>query len=79
MPRKASERRLGRPPDTDSVETRNRILRIARETFAVLGFEMTTNREIATRAGVTPAALSLLRVHLKKRSAHRSSDAPRAA
>lgn len=57
MPRQASERRLGRPPDTDSVETRNRILQIARETFAVLGFEMTTNREIATRAGVTSAAL----------------------
>lgn len=30
---------------------------IARETFAVHGFEVSTNRDIATRSGVTPAAL----------------------
>lgn len=55
--RKTTERRLGRPPDTDSGETRDRIVSIARERFAELGFEMATNREIANRSGVTPAAL----------------------
>lgn len=54
---KTTERRLGRPPDTDSGETRDRIVSIARERFAELGFEMATNREIANRSGVTPAAL----------------------
>jgi len=52
-----SAKRLGRPPDTDSADTRRVILRIARETFSVLGYEMATNREIASRSGVTPAAL----------------------
>jgi len=52
-----AEKRLGRPPDTDSADTRREILRIARETFSVSGYEMTTNRDIATRAGVTPGAL----------------------
>jgi len=33
------------------------ILRIARETFSVLGYEVATNREIASRSGVTPGAL----------------------
>lgn len=51
------QRRLGRPPATDSAETRRRIVATARETFAVHGFEVTTNRDIATRSGVTPAAL----------------------
>jgi len=50
-------RRLGRPPDTDSADTRRVILQIARETFSVLGYEMATNREIASRSGVTPGAL----------------------
>lgn len=50
-------RKLGRPPATDSAETRRRILAIARETFAVHGYEVTTNRDIANQAGVTPAAL----------------------
>ena len=52
-----SAKRLGRPPDTDSADTRRMILRIARETFSVLGYEMATNREIASRSGVTPGAL----------------------
>lgn len=58
MPRASKKpRRLGRPPASDSAETRRRILAIARETFAVHGFEVATNRDIATRAGITPAAL----------------------
>lgn len=52
-----SGKRLGRPPDTDSADTRRMILRIARETFSVLGYEVATNREIASRSGVTPGAL----------------------
>ncbi len=52
-----SAKRLGRPPDTDSADTRRMILRIARETFSVLGYEVATNREIASRSGVTPGAL----------------------
>ena len=52
-----STRRLGRPPSTDSEETRVRILDVARREFAVLGYENTTNRNIATEAGITTAAL----------------------
>lgn len=47
----------GRPADTDSSDTRNRIVECARERFAAEGFEGTTNREIATLAGVSSAAL----------------------
>lgn len=50
-------RRAGRPADTDSTDTRNRIVDCARERFAAEGFEGTTNREIASTAGVTSAAL----------------------
>jgi AcrR family transcriptional regulator len=50
-------RRLGRPPATDSLETRQRILDVARAEFAVHGYEVTTNRQIAARVGITTAAL----------------------
>ena len=50
-------RRLGRPPSSDSEETRTRILDVARREFAVLGYESTTNRNIAAEAGITTAAL----------------------
>lgn len=50
-------RRLGRPPATDSLETRQRILDVARREFAVQGYEVTTNRQIAARVGITTAAL----------------------
>ena len=50
-------RRLGRPPATDSLETRQRILDLARREFAVHGYEVTTNRQIAARVGITTAAL----------------------
>ena len=52
-----SERRLGRPPDTDSLATRQRILDVARREFAVHGYEVATNRRIATRVGITTAAV----------------------
>lgn len=54
---KKSSSRLGRPPATDSADTRRTILAVARAAFADRGFEVTTNREIASLAGVTPAAL----------------------
>lgn len=50
-------KRLGRPPDTSSVQTRERILVVAREMFSVHGYEITTNRDIATEVGITPGAL----------------------
>lgn len=50
-------RRLGRPPDTDSTETKQRILEIARATFAEGGYDSATNRELAARAGITAGAL----------------------
>ena len=48
---------MGRPPDTDSTETRQRILDIARVAFAAGGYDAATNRELATRAGITSGAL----------------------
>jgi len=50
-------RKLGRPADTDSTDTRDRITECARERFAAEGFEGTTNKEIAELAGVSSAAL----------------------
>lgn len=50
-------RKLGRPPATSSVETRDRILRSARECFATRGFEATTNRQLAEAAGLTTGAI----------------------
>ena len=59
MPRasRTQPRRLGRPPDTDSTETRKRILDIARVAFASGGYDASTNRELAARAGITSGAL----------------------
>ena len=52
-----SPRRLGRPPDTDSAETRQRILEIARASFAFGGYDGSTNRQLAASAGITSGAL----------------------
>ena len=57
MAASTSPRRLGRPPDTDSAETRQRILEIARGAFAFGGYDGSTNRELAARAGITSGAL----------------------
>lgn len=54
---KRTERKLGRPADTDSTDTRDRIVRCAQEVFAAEGFEGTTNKDIAARAGVSSTAL----------------------
>lgn len=57
MAASSRSRRLGRPPDTDSAETRQRILEIARSAFAYGGYDGSTNRELATKAGITSGAL----------------------
>jgi AcrR family transcriptional regulator len=56
MPVKAA-RKLGRPPATSSVETRQRIVDVARKLFAEVGWEVTTNKLVAAKAGVTSAAI----------------------
>jgi AcrR family transcriptional regulator len=50
-------KRLGRPPSSDSADTRRRILDIARTSFAAGGFDSTTNRDLATEVGLTAGAL----------------------
>jgi len=49
--------RLGRPPASSSADTRDRILVVARSAFAELGYGVTTNRYVATKAGITTGAL----------------------
>lgn len=53
----SAQKRLGRPPDSDSADTRQRILDAARVAFATHGYEVATNRSLATAAGITSGAL----------------------
>jgi AcrR family transcriptional regulator len=53
----AGAKRLGRPKDSDSAETAEKILSIARHSFAELGYEGTTNKHLATKIGITTGAL----------------------
>ncbi|WP_367321560.1 TetR family transcriptional regulator [Streptomyces sp. HUAS ZL42] len=50
-----SSRRRGRPPRTESADTRDRILTAAREEFSERGYEKTSVRGIAKAAGVDSA------------------------
>jgi AcrR family transcriptional regulator len=50
-------RRLGRPPASDSADTRRAILDSARRLFAERGYGAVTNRDVAAAAGITPGAL----------------------
>lgn len=50
-------RRIGRPPGIDSEHTRSRILAAGRRCFAAHGYGATTNKMIADRADLTPAAI----------------------
>ena len=50
-------KRLGRPPATDSGDTRRRILDIARVAFATGGYDASTNRGLAAEVGITAGAL----------------------
>jgi AcrR family transcriptional regulator len=51
----ATAKRRGRPPRTESADTRDRILAAAREEFSERGYEKTSVRAIAKAAGVDPA------------------------
>jgi AcrR family transcriptional regulator len=50
-------RRRGRPPKSDDPATRDRLLDAAAELCAEVGFEAVTVAAVASRAGVTPAAV----------------------
>lgn len=50
-------RRKGRPRDRDSADTRDRLLRAARDRFISDGYAATTNKTIAEAAGITPGAI----------------------
>jgi AcrR family transcriptional regulator len=50
-------RKLGRPPASSSADRRERIVEVAIEAFAELGWEMTTNKVVAAKAGITSGAL----------------------
>lgn len=54
---RSDARRLGRPPATDSGETRQRIIDTARLAFASGGYDASTNRELAAGVGITAGAL----------------------
>ena len=49
--------RLGRPPSTDSAETRQRILDVARLAMAARGYDAATNRNLGADAGLTAGAI----------------------
>jgi AcrR family transcriptional regulator len=53
----AAPRRRGRPPATDSAETRTNILDCARRLFAERGYSAVTNKDLAAAAGITTGAL----------------------
>ena len=50
-------RRLGRPSNVASSETRERLLVAARQIFASHGYDATTNRQIAEAVGITTGAI----------------------
>src|SRR5947207_14468389 len=57
MPRKRPSRRIGRPPNTNSAETEQRIIDAARIAFGTWGFESTTNQHIADPADISPSTI----------------------
>ena len=54
---KPTARRLGRPKDVASADTRERLLEVARGAFARNGFDATTNKQIADAVGITTGAI----------------------
>jgi AcrR family transcriptional regulator len=48
---------MGRPPVSESVQTRQRILDGARQCFVRFGFDQTTVKDIASAAGITAGAI----------------------
>lgn len=53
----APTRRRGRPPATDSADTRRAIFDSARRLFAERGYGAVTNRDVADAVGITTGAL----------------------
>jgi AcrR family transcriptional regulator len=53
----AGTRRRGRPPATDSADTRRAILDNARRLYAERGFGAVTNKDVAVASGITTGAL----------------------
>lgn len=53
----AGARKRGRPPATDSADTRRAILDSARRLFAERGYGAVTNKDVAAAAGITTGAL----------------------
>jgi AcrR family transcriptional regulator len=50
-------KRLGRPVASSAPETRDRLMEEARKSFALFGYEGTTNRAIADAVGITTGAI----------------------
>ncbi|MFM9121918.1 MAG: TetR/AcrR family transcriptional regulator [Actinomycetota bacterium] len=50
-------KKLGLPTRCDRAETRSRLLIEARRSFAIEGFDATTNKSLAKAAGITTAAI----------------------
>ena len=57
VPQPSSSRRRGRPPATNSADTRQAILKAARALFAERGYGAVTNKDVASVAGITTGAL----------------------
>ena len=53
----APTKKLGRPCSTDAGETRERLIREARASFATIGYDATTNRTVAAAEGITTGAI----------------------
>jgi AcrR family transcriptional regulator len=56
-PAPTTARRRGRPPATDSADTRRAILEAARILFAERGYGAVTNKDVASAVGITTGAL----------------------
>lgn len=53
----AARRPRGRPPASNGAATRERIVAVARERFATVGFAAASNKDIAEAAGITTGAI----------------------
>jgi AcrR family transcriptional regulator len=58
VPQHTAKRGPGRPPAAKAAETRDRIIRAAREVFSELGYDAATFQAIAIRAGLTRPAIN---------------------
>ncbi|AEV72234.1 transcriptional regulator [Mycolicibacterium rhodesiae NBB3] len=58
VPQHTASRGPGRPPAAKAAETRERIIRAAREVFSELGYDAATFQAIAIRAGLTRPAIN---------------------